>query len=124
LEKLSSNPVPTALPDLTPLALQRDGHQLEFTLRSPQDILAQLPDEYERLLTERLAGILAEEAPLTARINLENLAAVSSRQLGSLIALGKVLRPRFGKVLVTGVSPSIRHLLQMTRTDQLFTVAC
>jgi anti-anti-sigma regulatory factor len=124
LERLTSNPLPAALPDLTPLALQREGHELEFTLRTQQDILAQLPDEYERLLAERLAGTLAEQAPLTARINLQNLSAVSSRQLGSLIALGKVLRPRFGKVLVVGVSPGIRHLLQMTRTDQFFTVAC
>jgi len=114
----------TTLPDLTPLALRRAGNRLEFTLCPQTDILAQLPANYEEMLKERLADVLSGDAPLNLRIDLENVAAISSRQLGSLIALGKVLRPRFGKVLMVGVSPSVRHLLQMTRLDELFTIGC
>jgi len=112
------------LPDLTPLALHRAGNRLVFTLCQQTDILAQLPANYEEMLRERLADVLSNDAPLNVRIDLENVAAISSRQLGSLIALGKVLRPRCGKALMVGVSPGVRHLLQMTRLDELFTIGC
>lgn len=108
--------------DLTPLALRRAGSHLQFFLKTLEDILPELPDDYERLLARRLADILQEPAPLTAEINLQSIPGVSSRQLGSLIALGKVLRPRFGRLRVTGVSAAVHHLLELTRTDQLFDV--
>lgn len=110
----------STVPDLTPLMLNRQRNHLEFALRDQTEIMPQLPEDYEQYLAERLAGILQEDAPLTAEMNLHGISAISSRQLGSLIALGKVLRSRFGKIAVTGVSPGVRHLLEMTRTDQLF----
>lgn len=109
--------------DLTPLALHRAGSHLQFFLKTLEDILPELPGDYEHLLARRLGNILQEPAPLTAEINLQNVVGVSSRQLGSLIALEKVLRPRFGRLRVTGVSPAVRHLLELTRTDQLFDLA-
>ncbi|MCK4342925.1 MAG: STAS domain-containing protein [Phycisphaerae bacterium] len=109
-----------SMPDLTPLALHREGNHLKFVLRTPKDILAQLPDNYEQILAQRLANLLADETPLTVEINLAGLAGISSRQLGSLIALERVLRPRFGAVLMTNVSPTIRHVLEVTRTERLF----
>lgn len=112
-----------ATPDLSPLALHRETNHLEFVLRGQQEIMVQLPADYEQVLAERLAEVLAEPEPLTAEINLHQVAGISSRQLGSLIALGKVLRPRFGRVRVTNVAPAVRHLMEMTRTDQLFQLA-
>jgi anti-anti-sigma regulatory factor len=109
-----------AMPDLTPLALRREGNRLEFVLRTQDDILGQLPDDYEARLSRTLDEILAGADTPTATINLDDVPGLSSRQLGSLIALGKVLRPRFGTVPLVGVSPSVRHLLEMTRTNQLF----
>lgn len=107
-------------PDLTPLALHREGQHLRFVLRVQDDILEQLPPNYEEVLTERLAGILKDAGDSTAEIDLEDVAAISSRQLGSMIALGKVLRPRFGPLPLRRVSEGVRYLLEMTRTNALF----
>ncbi len=110
-------------PDLSPLALQRVGNRLRFTLAARGEELPELPANYEELLTTHLAHLLKDPAPYTAEVNLEGCPGISSRQLGSLIALQKILRPRFGRIPITGVSDSVRHLLELTRTDQLFDVS-
>lgn len=107
-------------PDLSPLELQRTGDHLRFVLKEQADILPELPADYEQLLARRLSDILAAREPLTVEIDLTGVTAVSSRQLGSLIALHKVLRPRFGRIPVHGLSGSVRHVLELTRTDTLF----
>jgi anti-anti-sigma regulatory factor len=84
------------------------------------DIMAELPADYEQLLKDRLQQVLADTGPLTVEVNLEGQAVISSRQLGSLIALQKVLRPRFGSIPLIGVSENIRHLLTRTHVDKLF----
>jgi anti-anti-sigma regulatory factor len=109
-----------SFPDLTPLAMRRKGAVLQFSVRASEDILEQLPDNYEVVLAERLREVLADPTATSAEIDLENVAALTSRQLGSLIALGKVLRPRFGAAPVRGLSPTVRHLLEITRTNVLF----
>ena len=111
-----------ATPDVSPLELQRRGNHLRFVLASHSDALAELPADYEQLLAARLQEILAEPGALTIEVDLAGRPGVSSRQLGSLIALQKVLRPRFGRIPLTGLSESIRHLLARTHIDQLFEV--
>ncbi len=111
-----------AAPDVSPLELQRSGNHLRFVLGSHSDALAELPADYEQLLTSRLEEILAEPKPLTIEVNLQDRPGISSRQLGSLIALQKVLRPRFGRIPLTGLSEGIRHLLSRTHIEKLFDV--
>ena len=108
------------MPALSPLGMRRHGDHLEFYLRTQSDILPQLPTDYEQVVGQALAATLAEEHALSAEINLENVPAISSRQLGSLIALSKVLRARFGNVPLTHMSGAVRYLFEMTRTAQLF----
>ncbi len=110
-------------PDLTPLELLRVGDHLRFVLKPQADILPELPADYEQLVAHQLRAVLAEKSQLTAEIDLQNISGLSSRQLGSLIALSKVLRPRFGSVPVMGVSSGVRHLLRVTHTDRLFGLA-
>lgn len=115
----ASEPI-AAPPDLTPLVLKRQADHLRFALLPQEDILAELPTQFEELLRTRLADILREPAPLTADIDLQSVPGLNSRQLGSLIALGKVLRPRFGPVEFVGVSLPVRNLLRLTRLEELF----
>lgn len=121
---MSTSPDPTraTLPDLAPLALQRAGDHLRFVLRAPQDVLIELPQDYEQLLAEHLAPLLRDPHPLTAEISLAGVPALSSRQLGALIALAKVLRPRFGPIPISGAAAVIVRLVHLTRTEQLFAV--
>lgn len=123
MEDGTEKTIATPMPDLTPLAVQRDGAHLKFTIRTQEDILAQLPEDYERRLSDRLGELLADPTPFTTEVSLAGLAGISSRQLGSLIALGKVLRPRFGTLTLTNISPPVLHLLKLTRVDQLFNLA-
>ncbi len=110
-------------PDLTPLAIQRTEDHLRFVLKPHQgDIIPELPDDYEEVLAERLSDLLADSTALSVEIDLRGVSGISSRELGSLIALHKVLRPHFSNVPVKGVSSGVRHLLALTRTDQLFSI--
>lgn len=106
--------------DLSPLELKRAGNHLRFALVRQDEILLELPRDYEQLLATQLQDVLAEAAPLTIEVDLEGRTALSSRELGSLIALQKVLHQRFGRVPLTNVSGSVRHLLAMTQIDRLF----
>jgi ABC-type transporter Mla MlaB component len=108
------------MPDLSPLELHREKNHLRFSFVEQAEILAELPRDFEQLLADRLADILHEPVELTAEVQLKKLPGLNSRQLGSLIALQKVLRTRIRSVRVSGASESIRHLLVLTHLDQLF----
>lgn len=110
------------LPDISPLELQRSGNHLRFVLKPQDEILPELPADFEELLAHSLADVFEGAETVTAEIDLGQTPALSSRQLGSLIALRKVLRERFDRVPIHGVSGSVRHLLELTRTDQFFEV--
>ena len=109
-------------PDITPLALQREGNHLRFTFAPPEEILPELPADYERLLGEQLRTLLQDSAPLTAEVDLHDTPALSSRQLGALIALQRVLRRRFNRVRLTHVSDAIRQLLTKSRVNELYEI--
>jgi anti-anti-sigma regulatory factor len=106
--------------ELNPLVYRREGDQLEFGLCADCEILPELPLDFEQTLNRHIGPILAEKTALQVTINLVNRTAISSRELGALIALAKVMRPRFEKVPIVGLSPAVRSLLKLTRTDQLF----
>ncbi len=106
--------------NIPPLEFKREGDLLRFSLLRQDDILPELPPDYELELAEQLADLLAEGPTLSAEIDLRDVPAISSRELGSIIALQRVLRPAVGPVRVVGVSSGVRHLLKLTRTDQLF----
>ena len=109
-------------PDLLPLELHRTGNHLVFAFAPREDILPELPRDYEELLAAGLLDVLQEPAALTAEINLQDTPALSSRQIGSLIALQRVLRPRFERIPITGLSDGVRHVLGLMRVDRLFAI--
>lgn len=106
--------------DLSPLTAQCDGIVLRFVFTLQDEILPELPADYEAMLADRLVHVLADEALQAAEVDLEDRAGISSRELGALIALLHVLRPRFGTVRLVRVSPMVRNLLVLTHTDRLF----
>ncbi|TWT45950.1 hypothetical protein RAS1_23860 [Phycisphaerae bacterium RAS1] len=103
-----------------PIALERNGERLTFILRGSEEILASLPTNYDELLAARLKPILSEPGELRAEIDLGNLPAINSRQLGALLALQKVLRTRFAKVTVRGASDAVRQVFRITRAEKFF----
>lgn len=108
------------LPEILPLHVQREGNHLRFGLLARDEILPELPADYERFLEERLAPLLAERGALTIEIHLEHHAGVSSRELGALITLQRVLRRYFDRIPVTGLSDNVRHVLNVMGVGPLF----
>jgi anti-anti-sigma regulatory factor len=105
---------------LGPLTLESTGNRLLFRLDGAYDPALDLPPEYDRFLAQELDGISAE--PIDAELNLDGCPAISSRQLGAMLALQKALRPRSTRLKLTGVGPRVRELLETSRTIQFFEV--
>lgn len=108
--------------DVAPLFAQQDGAAVRFVLSAPDEPQLEIPADYEALLTERLGPLLAEAARLRAEVDLGGVRAMSSCQLGALVALQKVLRPHFGRVPITNAGDNVRHLLDVTHINRLFDV--
>ena len=107
-------------PDLGPLSLGQDGERWRFTLTSPEEMTLELPPDYEHFLSERLKPVLGARAEPRVVMDLQGLPAISSRQLGLMLALHKALSKRVDRLPITGISDGVRRLLDLTRTAQFF----
>jgi anti-anti-sigma regulatory factor len=110
-------------PDLGPLTLTQEGDRWRFTLTTPSEMMLELPSDYERFLTERLEPMLRASALPPIEMDLRGLPAISSRQLGLMLALQRALADRCEKLCVTGLSDGVRRLLNLTRTEQFFRIS-
>lgn len=106
--------------DLGPLTMAREGNHYCFTLTPTAQPVLELPPDLEQDLSARLAELLPPGANVSVVFDLQNLPAISSRQLGLMLALRKVLCERSPRLTVSGASDGVRRLLQTTRTDQFF----
>ena len=108
--------------DLGQLVLTRGTECCRFTLAAPTQPVLELPANLERQLGERLANLLAAGDRPAVVLDLEGIPAISSRQLGVMLTLSKVLRDSVPRLPLKGVSGGVRRLLEVTRTDQFFEI--
>lgn len=106
--------------DLGPLSLAALDDEWRFTLSDPQEMLLELPSDYEELLANRLGDFRKNAEPPPVVMDLENVPAISSRQLGLMLALRKVCDTWSGKARIVNIGPAVRRLLNLTRTEQFF----
>jgi anti-anti-sigma regulatory factor len=116
----SNRPAPGEDKDLGPLTLARDGDHWRFTITSPNEVMLELPPDYERFLTKALDRLERASREVQIEMDLGNLPGLSSRQLGLMLALQKALADHCERLPLTGVSPGVRQLLNITRTDRFF----
>ncbi len=109
--------------DLGPLTLAIEGHDWRFTLTAPTEMTLELPPNYEHFLREKLEPFFESSAKPAIEMDLQNLPAISSRQLGLMIALQKNMSEHSQHLRMTGISPGVRRLLNLTRTEQFFEIA-
>ena len=109
-------------PDLGPLTLTQDADRWRFTLTAPSEMTLELPLDYQRFLSEKLRPLLTPSQSPAIEMDLQNLPAISSRQLGLMLALQKSLADRHERLCVTGLSTGVRRLLNLTRTAQFFNI--
>ena len=118
-----STPDPAGLSevrDLGPLTLTQEGEHWCFTITAPSEIMLELPPNYERFLTERLERLTSASRDLQVEMDLAEAPALSSRQLGLMLALHKALADYCDRLPLVRVSPGVRRLLDLTRTIQFF----
>ena len=109
--------------DLGPLALTIEGYDWRFTLTAPTEMTLELPPDYEHFLREKLKRFFESSAKPAIEMDLQNLPAISSRQLGLMLALQKNMSEHSQRLRMTGISPGVRRLLNLTRTEQFFEIA-
>ncbi len=107
--------------EIGPLNLQRTSAGLHLTFRAVEDPLPDLPSDLDAMLEAQLSPWLAANPPIV-QLDLSITPAISSRQLGFMIALQKAVRRRIGRLQVIGASDNIRRLLETTNTAQFFDV--
>ena len=108
--------------DLGPLTMTCEGDTCRFTLTAPEQMMLDVPPQYDRRLSEQLADVFAAGSESAIVMDLQGLPAISSRQLGVMLALQKAQRVRGDRLTVAGASRSVQHLLKVTRTEQFFTL--
>lgn len=106
--------------DLGPLTLAQEGDTFRFTLSTPDEISLELPAGYEQQIAEKLASVLVAAPNAQCVMDLEDIPGISSRQLGLMLALHKAVQGHTPRLVVTGVSETVRRLLDVTRTAQFF----
>lgn len=99
--------------------IARDGDRWRIELALGHDISVELPQDYDLHLSERFADVLACAAPEVC-VDLASHPAISSRQLGVLIALQRALRPKLRTLRLRNAGPAVLRLLDVTRTRQFF----
>ena len=109
--------------DLGPLTLMHEGLDYRFVLSAPEQISLEIPPQYDSHIAGRLGEILPSDTEISCVMDLQGLPAISSRQLGLMLALHKALRGRVPRLPLTGVSRGVERLLDLTRTAQFFEIA-
>lgn len=108
--------------DIGPIRIEIDEAQVRFRFVNPKAMTLEIPISLE----EETADYLAEHrAAVTGKqfvINLQDLPAVSSRQLGIMLTIRKICDP-IGPVRLENVSEGVRYLLNLTRMSQYFNLS-
>ncbi|MFO0839132.1 MAG: STAS domain-containing protein [Phycisphaerae bacterium] len=105
-----------------PLTVMRDGNLLTFTIGRSDVSARDLPSDYDAQLARHLAPQLDGAPPPDFVLDLEDTPAISSRQLGVMLALHKALKPRRPRLPIKRVSAEVRNVLDTTRTSRFFEI--
>lgn len=105
---------------LGPIVVSRDAAGLLVTLAPHGDIDVELPPDYEAALSHHLGVSAASAAGAAVAIDLQDLPAITSRQLGALLALHRVVRNSGSPIRVLNTTPTVRRVFQATNTAQFF----
>ena len=106
--------------DLGPLRIREHGDGWRVTLSTPDEVMLEIPSNFERALAKKLATMFPAKDKPTITMDLEQRLVLSSRQLGLMLALRKALTEYDTPLHLSGISNGVRELLDMTKTVQFF----
>lgn len=109
--------------NLGPLKIVAVGDTWHVSLPSSDELAPDLPPNLDRLLLSEFTEFFRRATSNRVTLDLNGVPAISSHQLGLMLALQKALREKIGKLPITGASDSVLKLLEMTNTAQFFDVS-
>ncbi len=102
-----------------PLEIKVDDTEIWVRFDDPVSVMLEIPPSFEEQLRDVAAEHRSAFQGKGMHMDLANLPAISSRQLGLILTVREVLKP-FGALQLHNVSHSVRHLLELTGTDRFF----
>ncbi len=104
--------------DIAGFTVALEGDQAVYSFAGVEELGVEPPPNQEVQLREAMqpGGSLAGKRMV---ISLEGMPALSSRQLGSLLAIYRAVGSK-DKIAVRGIRPNVRTLFDMTKMDQFF----
>lgn len=106
--------------EVPPFLATLDDAQLVFRFdRASFDHGYEYPPNLETLITNVVKSQVSDLSGTQVCIDLEELPAISSKQLGAMLAVRKACTPK-GKVQVLNLRPNVRELLQITKLGDFF----
>jgi anti-anti-sigma factor len=111
----------SSVTEVGPLTVVCEGAAYRALFSTPADLYLEIPPDYDQTLQRQVLPLLAAPGA-TLRMDLGDVPALSSRQLGILLALQKALRSKLPRLPVTRVSEGVRRTMEMTRTAGFFEI--
>ena len=105
--------------DISPLQIEIGEQEVWFRFTDPVSIMLEIPPAFEGQLRHIAEENRQQFEGKTVHLELENLTAISSRQLGMILTIREVMKP-FGQLQLHNTSESVKRLLQLTGTDRFF----
>ncbi len=90
-----------------------------FRFADPLSMTLEIPPSFEEQVREVVEEYQSSFEGHVLYMDLGNLPAISSRQLGMILTVREVLKS-VGTLQLTNVSGSVRHLLKITGTERFF----
>jgi anti-anti-sigma regulatory factor len=102
-----------------PFAVEVSSTEIKFRFANPDAIMLEIPSSLEEDLSVFFERHRADAVGRRFVIDLQDLHALSSRQLGMMLTVRKVCQ-RLGALELERVSGNVRHLLDLTRMAGYF----
>src|SRR5215468_6141366 len=81
-----------------------------------------LDEQNIQIIGEQLFSLVDEQGRRKVLLNFGNVEFLSSAALGKLITLNRKVQAVKGKLVLCGISQSIREVFEITKLDKLFTI--
>jgi anti-anti-sigma regulatory factor len=105
--------------EVGPLQITLEPRGIWIAFSDSGSLMLEIPPAFEEQLRDVADEHKSSFAGKSVHLDLANLPAISSRQLGMILTVRDVMKP-FGALQLHNVSASVKHLLRMTGTDRFF----
>ncbi len=108
--------------EVSPLQIEFGDTEIWFRFGDPSVSMLEIPPAFEEQLRDIVDDNRLNLEGRSVHLELGNITAISSRQLGMILTVREVMKS-FGKLQLHNISGSVKHLLHLTGTARFFDLA-